>query len=473
MTDKTKKISEFPLLGTPNGNTRILVSHTGNSGITNTYNMTLTSLSAGVLSLSVSAANATYAGTVKVGNNLTINASGHLSANLISYVNTSVLNTTLSDYSNNSILDSNYVNITELSSNLANYQTLSGMSGYVSSNSLSNTLTNYVTSSQLDTTLSEYNFTGYQTSAGLASNVSALIANGSVNLPNSVITTNGVYTLNGDYVFDNSVSFRDCAVYANSSSGTEDQVLTSNSTGGVYWSNTVDFVSNSISNGNIVLNIGNSTVNTVITSDSIIFRNDTNFPSNLTINSTSISADFVSIPNIISTYIYAEGNEAGTTGKSLGAKDQVLTSNSTGGVYWSTPSGGGGGGGTKPIFSASLVNNVPVGTSSWVHLAFSNVHFDTASCYNASTHRFTPNVEGYYQFYLYLFTTGTPFYIRPYIQKNGSDTWYGPPITSVTALVHMNGTTDYVEAGFSGIDYGNNEPAMVGPYSYFTGHLVS
>lgn len=44
MTDRAKKISEYPLLSSPNGNTKFVVSHTANSGVTNTYSLSIATL---------------------------------------------------------------------------------------------------------------------------------------------------------------------------------------------------------------------------------------------------------------------------------------------------------------------------------------------------------------------------------------------------------------------------------------------
>lgn len=70
MTDRAKKISEFPNLSSPNGNTKFVVNHTSNSGVTNTYTLSVTTLlsennSANVILKNSTPANSTV--TVKAG----------------------------------------------------------------------------------------------------------------------------------------------------------------------------------------------------------------------------------------------------------------------------------------------------------------------------------------------------------------------------------------------------------------------
>lgn len=44
MTERAKKISEFPTLSGPNGNTYLVVAHTPANGVTNTYTLAVTTL---------------------------------------------------------------------------------------------------------------------------------------------------------------------------------------------------------------------------------------------------------------------------------------------------------------------------------------------------------------------------------------------------------------------------------------------
>jgi len=85
------------------------------------------------------------------------------------------------------------------------------------------------------------------------------------------------------------------------------------------------------------------------------------------------------------------------------------------------------------------------------------VQWDTASCYSSANNRFTPNVAGYYQVNANAavdLTNGTVGLC--WIYKNGSAYKRGYQIIlsvgyfttlepTVSAMVYMNGTTDYVE----------------------------
>jgi len=44
MTERAKKITAFPALSGPNGNTYLVVAHTAANGVTNTYSLALTTL---------------------------------------------------------------------------------------------------------------------------------------------------------------------------------------------------------------------------------------------------------------------------------------------------------------------------------------------------------------------------------------------------------------------------------------------
>ena len=110
-----------------------------------------------------------------------------------------------------------------------------------------------------------------------------------------------------------------------------------------------------------------------------------------------------------------------------------------------------------PAFSATFASDYSFSHNVWQKIPFSTEEFDTNSDYDHTTnYRFTPSVEGYYLINLtarvnYTGTAGTQVYNLIY--KNGSP-YTMSEITSasgtkgqpcVTALIHMNGSTDYVE----------------------------
>ena len=121
----------------------------------------------------------------------------------------------------------------------------------------------------------------------------------------------------------------------------------------------------------------------------------------------------------------------------------------------SIPKGVGG----TPAFSAYIGTTQSVTSGTTTKIAFDTEEFDTNSCYDTSTYRFTPNVAGYYQVNLiaYMATNAAGTSGNLYIYKNGgaitrlnlfytsgSTTLYGSP--SLSILVYMNGSTDYIEA---------------------------
>ena len=101
--------------------------------------------------------------------------------------------------------------------------------------------------------------------------------------------------------------------------------------------------------------------------------------------------------------------------------------------------------GTQAGFASSTYSKVPVQTEV----------FDTNNNYDNSTnYRFTPTVAGYYQISGAVVATGTNLnYLQAIIFKNGSAYAQGGYVTtasgeggsSVSCLVYMNGSTDYVE----------------------------
>jgi len=119
--------------------------------------------------------------------------------------------------------------------------------------------------------------------------------------------------------------------------------------------------------------------------------------------------------------------------------------------------------GNMPAFSAyQSASQTPVGTA-FTKLTINTEEFDTANCYDSSTnYRFTPNVAGYYQVSGCFNLSGASVVVAA-IFKNGSAykwggnstgaTLYG---TSVSCLVYLNGSTDYVEF----YAYTNNEASM-------------
>lgn len=106
-----------------------------------------------------------------------------------------------------------------------------------------------------------------------------------------------------------------------------------------------------------------------------------------------------------------------------------------------------------PAFSAYAGATTSI-ASTGTKVQFNTEEFDTASCYDTTTSRFTPNVAGYYQINasVQLFDTSvTNSSIS--ITKNGTTSKLGNytpsaqdyPVVQASVMIYMNGTTDYVE----------------------------
>jgi hypothetical protein len=136
-----------------------------------------------------------------------------------------------------------------------------------------------------------------------------------------------------------------------------------------------------------------------------------------------------------------------------------------------------------PAFSATMsANQTGITTNTQTKVVFNTEDFDTASCFDTSTNRFTPNVAGYYQINgsLYVISSSTGTYMGCSIFKNGSNYASGTflssaqgEVSSVSShLIYLNGTTDYVELyGFSLFGSGSTT-FIAGGGSRFTGSLV-
>ena len=106
--------------------------------------------------------------------------------------------------------------------------------------------------------------------------------------------------------------------------------------------------------------------------------------------------------------------------------------------------------GTQQLVSAYNVDTV---------VRLNTEHYDTSSCFDTSTYRFTPNVAGYYQINASVLidsnSNGTLGGMWASIRKNGSIKYHllllfapgvvGSYMGSGSELIYMNGSTDYIE----------------------------
>ena len=104
-----------------------------------------------------------------------------------------------------------------------------------------------------------------------------------------------------------------------------------------------------------------------------------------------------------------------------------------------------------PAFSA-YISSQTISSNVWTKLMCSIEEFDTNNNFDsASNYRFTPTVSGYYQFNgkLQAGASATPmalsFYKNGSAFKDGQDSSASVAGISSSALIYLNGSTDYVE----------------------------
>jgi hypothetical protein len=114
--------------------------------------------------------------------------------------------------------------------------------------------------------------------------------------------------------------------------------------------------------------------------------------------------------------------------------------------------------GNMPAFSAYQNNpSQSISASTFTKVQLNTEDFDTANAFDSTTnYRFTPQVAGYYQINgqvtlingtllnrtsLYIYKNGTAYKVGVSVPFNGSNNI----ANSISSLVYLNGTTDYVE----------------------------
>jgi len=105
----------------------------------------------------------------------------------------------------------------------------------------------------------------------------------------------------------------------------------------------------------------------------------------------------------------------------------------------------------NPAFKATVSSAKSLTGGAYYKVQFDSVNFDTVGSYDTSNYRWTPDVEGYYQFNAYVQTTSAS-YMHGGFAKNGSIVAYGTNHSNIahygdqnSCMLYMNGTTDYIE----------------------------
>ena len=127
----------------------------------------------------------------------------------------------------------------------------------------------------------------------------------------------------------------------------------------------------------------------------------------------------------------------------IGSAGTVLTSDGDT-ADWAAPASTSG-----PAISVYRTTNQTVSANTYTKVEFTSEEFDTDSCYDTSTHRFTPNVAGKYLIQHCIIRTGSQNYAILY--KNGTRIKGVGQSGSIGATANgstigdMDGSTDYIE----------------------------
>jgi hypothetical protein len=125
-------------------------------------------------------------------------------------------------------------------------------------------------------------------------------------------------------------------------------------------------------------------------------------------------------------------------------------------------------------FSVGSTSAVSVANNTTTKLTFvsGNIRFDTSSNLSTANSRFTPTVAGYYQINITVNSSSNATgFVWGFIYKNGSaytGTYtsngnFGPNV-AVSAVIYLNGSTDYIEV-YGGQNSGTNMNMAIGDFS--------
>lgn len=135
--------------------------------------------------------------------------------------------------------------------------------------------------------------------------------------------------------------------------------------------------------------------------------------------------------------------------------------------------------GSGPAFSAYQSTLQSISTSTLTKVQFQTEEFDTAAAFDSTTnYRFTPLVAGYYQINGAAALASLAGSLTAIIYKNGTEfkrgTNFADPGLQATAsaLISMNGTTDYVELFMFQASGGSINTVATASQTYFQGFLA-
>jgi hypothetical protein len=221
--------------------------------------------------------------------------------------------------------------------------------------------------------------------------------------------------------------------------GSNGQVLTTNGSGVLDWT-TVS--TNNVANANYAAYSG------IVTGSSQSNITNVGTLTDLTSNGT---INFTGASNVS---LGAVGNVRITGG----ANGQMLTTNGNGTLGWTTAAGGGTSSG--PAFQAT-VGSFAINENNPTNIPANTAALNVGNCYNTTNYTFTPTTAGYYMIGVGFYSQFSFYNLVIAIYKNGSFLRYlyicSPQNTSFntvgysgSAMVPMNGTSDYLEIKING-----------------------
>lgn len=137
-------------------------------------------------------------------------------------------------------------------------------------------------------------------------------------------------------------------------------------------------------------------------------------------------------------------------------------------------------GATGPAFSAYGTTVQTLTTATATKITLSNKSFDTNNNFDATTnYRFTPTVAGYYLFIGSLAFVNANAFNQVTLYKNGAFTAVSANgggtvlgVVTVSAILYMNGSTDYVELYGAQYSGGNQNTSPASQNTFLNGVLV-
>lgn len=135
--------------------------------------------------------------------------------------------------------------------------------------------------------------------------------------------------------------------------------------------------------------------------------------------------------------------------------------------------------GNGPAFSAYCNQSQTLSANTWTKLTYNEEEFDTNNNYdNTTNYRFTPTVAGYYQVNGQLQPAISYCGGALAIYKNGSSIKFGNYAVATTfggwtvsALVYLNGSTDYIEL-YGNMTTGQLVVGGLSGFCYFQASMV-